>query len=185
MTLINIVRRIPVPVDAHAIGYLLVTAVEEHDGMFLDNPVISGIIDCAWKGESYLYLVFLFLFFSYLIVFDAFVWQYIHQNNSYHVVVVYLFVIGTCYILFLLTVMFNRRRGLTFYDVVDLCSFILPIVTTAVLTFKATRDDNGVWGFGQTEISRNMLFLISISTFTMWLRFLLLLRLLEGETRFL
>ncbi|CAG8641718.1 2993_t:CDS:2, partial [Paraglomus brasilianum] len=146
MTLINIVRRIPVPVDAYAIGYLLVTAVEEDDGMFLDNPVISGIIDCAWKGESYLYFVFLFLFFSYLIVFDAFVWQ---------------------------------RRGLTFYDVVDLCSFILPIVTTAVLTFKATRDDNGVWGFGQTEISRNMLFLISISTFIMWLRFLLLLRLFE------
>ncbi|CAG8593198.1 3162_t:CDS:2 [Paraglomus brasilianum] len=185
MALINTVRRIPVPVDAHVVGRLLEKAVDEDNGIFLDNPVISGIIDHAWKGESYLYLVFLFLFFSYLIVFDAFVWQYIHQNNSNYAVAVYLFVIGTYYILFRLTVMYNRRKRLTFYDVVDLCSYILPIVTTAVLTFRATHDDNGVWGFGQTEISRNMLFLISISTFIMWLRFLLLLRLFEGETRFL
>jgi len=151
--------------------------------IFFDNPVVSGLISYAWENASYLYFAFLIMFFSYLIVFDVFIWEYIHQHNSHYAVVTYLFVVGTYYALFEVTEMYHhRRKGVTFYNVVNVCSFILPIITTAVLTSRATRDENGTWG--QTEIGRNIIFLISISTFTMWFQLLLLLRPFEGETRF-
>ncbi|CAG8559164.1 5990_t:CDS:2, partial [Paraglomus occultum] len=172
------IRRFPVPVDVDVVVRILRNAVAEGGSeIFSEHPFFTGLINNAWEETSHFYFVFLILFFSYLIAFDIFIWEFIHQNNSHYALVIYLFVIGTYYALFELNELrYHKRKSRTFYKIVNV---ILPIITTAVLTSRATRDDNGAWGFSQTEIGRGIIFLISISTFIMWFQLLMLLRLFE------
>src|SRR6185295_11596829 len=175
------VRCIPVPVDTDVVKVLKITINDKNSELFFDNPVISGLINCAWKDAIHLYLAFWILFLCYLVFFDIFIWQYIYQENSNYIIAIFLFFFGTFYALFGLA----RKGGRSaFYNIVDVGSLILPLVVTAVLTSRAARNDNGVWGFGQTEVDGNILILISFSTFTMWFQLLLLLRQFEGKTLF-
>ncbi|CAG8561905.1 6480_t:CDS:2, partial [Paraglomus occultum] len=180
-TRINTVRRVPVPVNDDGIVPILEKAVNaENNEIFFDNPVISGLINYAWDDASRLYFIFLFVFFCYLIIFDVFVWQYIHQNNSHYAIVVCFLAIGVYYAMFQMRAMVRHQQRVLFFSVINICSAALPITTAVVLTSRATRGENGAWGFGQTEIDRGILFLISMSTFIMWFQLLLLLRPFEA-----
>ena len=174
--------------------FLLAAVYVEDSEIFFDNPVISSIIESAWKEKTDLYFVWLLSFICYLVLFDMFAWQYIYQYDSGHILVIFTLILGAGYTLFELVAMSNyylRKMYFTykvsvrsfynvgvrsFYNIVNVCSIILPIITTAILTINGKRNEYGVWGFSQIEIDKNILFLIALSTFILWFQLLMLLR---------